>query len=76
MAHRSQINRYDLGQGVLAAEIDPVAGTQRIRLRQLGDTSDTGTGSVTDIAFSPDGKRIYVAIASRNEEDGRGSIPV
>jgi hypothetical protein len=69
VAHRSQINRYDLGQGVLAAEIDPVAGTQRIRLRQLGDTSDTGTGSVTDIAFSPDGKRIYVAIASRNEDN-------
>jgi hypothetical protein len=69
LAPKAQINRYDLGKGVLAAVIDPVAGTQRTSLEQPADSTDTGTGAVTDVAFSPDGKRIHVAIASRNEDN-------
>lgn len=65
----AQINRYDLDQGVLVAEIDPVAGTQRTTGDQPPNQADTGTGAVQDVAFSPDGKRIYVAIPSRSEDN-------
>jgi Family of unknown function (DUF6519) len=59
------INRYDLVQQRLVARIDPVAG------KELGpkDKLDTGTGAATDVAFSPDGKRIYVAVPTRNEDN-------
>jgi hypothetical protein len=66
---RAQINRYNLDRGLLVAEIDPVAGTQRTTGDQPPNQADTGTGAVQDVAFSPDGKRIYVAIASRSEDN-------
>lgn len=61
------INRYDLVKGVLLEQIDPVAGTVRTTGPKLAE--NTGTGTVLDIAFSPDGKLVYVAIASKNEDN-------
>jgi DNA-binding beta-propeller fold protein YncE len=66
---QAQINRYNLDQGLLVAEINPVAGTQRTTAFEPASQADTGTGAVQDVAFSPDGTRIYVAIASRNEDN-------
>jgi hypothetical protein len=63
------INRYDLERRLLVAEIDPVAGTERTTAEKPDNPPDTGTGAVLDIAFSPDGTRIHVAIASRNEDN-------
>jgi uncharacterized coiled-coil protein SlyX len=65
----AQINRYDLDQGLLIAEIDPIAGTQRTTAAKPASQADTGTGAVQDVAFSSDGNRIYVAIASRSEDN-------
>ena len=63
------INRYDLDRDLLISEIDPIAGTERTTAEKPASQADTGTGAVQDVAFSPDGKRIYVAIASRNEDN-------
>ncbi|GFJ92659.1 DUF6519 domain-containing protein [Phytohabitans rumicis] len=63
------INRYDLNRQVLVAEIDPVAGAQRTGGPKLSANADTGTGAVLDVAISPDGRRIFVAIASRTEDN-------
>jgi hypothetical protein len=63
------INRYDLVKGKLIEEIDPVAGAVRTGGAKLAATANTGTGAVLDVAFSPDGKRIFVAIASKNEDN-------
>jgi DNA-binding beta-propeller fold protein YncE len=59
------INRYDLEGRRLVARIDPIAG------KEIGpaDKLDTGTGAATDVAFSPDGKRIYVTVPTRNEDN-------
>lgn len=59
------INRYDLRRRRMVARIDPIAG------KEVGpkDKLDTGTGAATDVAFSPDGKRIYVAVPTRNEDN-------
>jgi hypothetical protein len=67
------INRWDLKAGKLVAQINPIAsqtGTD-VRRRGLlrGSAADTGVGAVSDIAFSPDGKRIYMVAPTRNGED-------
>jgi hypothetical protein len=59
------LNRYDLGRGVLAEQIDPLTGTQP----NADGTSDSGAGAVQDVAFSPDGRRIYVIVSTRNEQN-------
>jgi uncharacterized coiled-coil protein SlyX len=66
---QAQINRYDLNQDLLIAEIDPIAGTQRTSANEPANQANTGTGAVQDVAFSPDGSRIFVAIASRTEDN-------
>jgi DNA-binding beta-propeller fold protein YncE len=68
---KAQINRYDLRSGVLLAELNPVAGTQRTdgAPSEAPAETDTGSGAVQDVAFSPDGRRIYVAVASRSEDN-------
>ena len=61
------INRWDLKGKRLAAQINPFAGSN-----QTGTGNqriDTGVTAVQDIAFSPDGKRIYAVAATRNGED-------
>lgn len=59
------VNRYDLVGGRMVARFDPVSGAQ-----VTADTKpDPGTGPVTDVAFSPDGKRIYVVVPTRNEDN-------
>lgn len=66
---RAVLNRYDLTSGELIAEIDPVAGALRVGGPKLSANADTGTGAVLDVAFSPNGQRIFVAIASRSEDN-------
>jgi hypothetical protein len=59
------VNRYDLDEGRMVARFDPVSGEQ-----VTADTApDPGTGPVADVAFSPDGKRIYVVVPTRNEDN-------
>lgn len=62
----STINRYQLtGEDKrLIAQIDPVAGAEIDKTK-----SDSGVGSVQDVAFSADGRLIYVIIATRGEEN-------
>jgi hypothetical protein len=67
---KALINRYDIDRGVLVAELDPVAGTQRTTAKKPPDKpAGAGNGPVLDVAFSPNGDRIHVAIASRNEDN-------
>lgn len=57
----ARVHRYDLETGTLVEQIDPVAGTE--------ERVDTGTGAVTDVAFSPDGKLVYVAVPTQDENN-------
>jgi hypothetical protein len=78
------INRYDVNRNLLISQIDPIAGVEIGRA--AGGTitaTDSGAGSVQDVAFSPDGRRIYVIAPTRNgdntffrmgEFDGSGNI--
>ncbi|MDN5794396.1 MAG: DUF6519 domain-containing protein [Intrasporangium sp.] len=59
------VNRYDLAERRLMSRIDAVAGVEVTSDNQV----DTGTGAVTDVAFSPDGKLVYVAVPTRNEDN-------
>ncbi len=67
------INRWDLKAGKLVAQINPLAAQTESDVRRRGLTragkADTGVGAVSDIAFSPDGKRIYMVAPTRNAED-------
>jgi DNA-binding beta-propeller fold protein YncE len=58
------VNRYDLEKAQLTERLDPIAGT-------VGEDArpDTGAGAVQDVAFSPDGSRIYVVAPTRNGEN-------
>jgi hypothetical protein len=60
------INRYELAgeDRRLISQIDPLAGSESDRTE-----NDSGAGAVQDVAFSLDGRRIYVIIASRDDED-------
>ena len=58
------INRYDLDRGVLVARIDPIAGADL-----TNGTTDAGTNAATDVAFSADGRQIYVIVPTRTEDD-------
>ena len=66
------INRWNLREGKLVAQINPLAGQAEI-VRRGGvlttGQADTGVGSVADIAFSPDGSKIYMVAPTRNGED-------
>lgn len=61
----TMINRYSLERETLVARIDPVSGNELER----GDNGSTTAAAVTDVAFSPDGKLIYVAIPTRDGND-------
>jgi hypothetical protein len=67
------INRWDLDDKRLVEQINPFAGrTNDVRLERrvaVRTKIDTGMSSVQDVAFSPDGKRIYVVATTRNGED-------
>ncbi len=66
------INRWDLKAGKMVAQINPLAGQAEIVRRgglRTTAKADTGVASVADIAFSPDGKRIYMVAPTRNGED-------
>ncbi|MBX3010842.1 MAG: hypothetical protein KF832_05010 [Caldilineaceae bacterium] len=60
------IHRYQLTgeEKRLIAQIDPVAGAEIDKSQ-----SDSGVGAVQDVAFSADGRLIYVIIATRGEEN-------
>jgi hypothetical protein len=59
------INRYSLEDERLIARIDPLAG----RELRAGDTPSDLAAAATDIAISPDGKLIYVAVPTRDGHD-------
>jgi hypothetical protein len=59
------INRYSLTDERLVARIDPVSGLQL----EVGDKPSTTAAAVSDIAFSPDGKLIAVAVPTRDGND-------
>jgi hypothetical protein len=62
------INRWDLKQRRLAAQINPFAGRSDLAAtRSL--KINTGFTAVQDVAFSPDGKRIYAVASTRNGDD-------
>jgi hypothetical protein len=58
------INRFDLERNVMIAQINPMAGADTATA-----ATDTGAGSVQDVAFSPDGNRIYMIASSRDDAD-------
>ena len=63
------INRWDLKQGKLAEQINPLAPQGRNVPIGGTRTANTGTAAVADIAISPDGKQIYIVAPTRNGED-------
>jgi hypothetical protein len=60
----TRINRYDLDKRVLLAQIDPISGAAA----GVGATGGTA-GAVADVAFSPDGSRIYMVAPTRDGEN-------
>lgn len=64
VAPSTWINRYDLRDRALVAEIDPIAGAE-----QGAGKVQTGAGGVQDVAFSPDGKRLYMVAPTRTGEN-------
>jgi hypothetical protein len=70
------INRFDLDRNVLRSQIDPIAGTETGTGTKLQDTGkaaaqsgDSGAGAVQDVAFAPNGNRIYMIAPTRTEEN-------
>lgn len=61
----TMINRYSLTKERLVARLDPLAGRTIAR----GDKGSETVAAVTDVAFSPDGKLIYVAVPTRDGND-------
>jgi len=61
----SLIHRYDLVKETLVARIDPVSGKEV----EPGGKGSTTTAAVTDVAFSPDGRRIFAAVPTRDGND-------
>lgn len=59
------IHRYDLKTGKLVSRIDPVAGKEVT----AANKPDAGTNATTDVAFSRDGRSIYVIVPTRAEDD-------
>ncbi|HEX9775206.1 MAG TPA: DUF6519 domain-containing protein [Actinomycetota bacterium] len=55
------INRYDLKKRALVAQVDPIAGSEA--------PASAGTDAVRDVAFSPDGKRIFMIAPTRTGKD-------
>ncbi|HXI79514.1 MAG TPA: DUF6519 domain-containing protein [Verrucomicrobiae bacterium] len=57
----SFVNRYDLQAKELLERLAPLAGTT------VDETEpDSGAGAISDVAFSPDGGRIYVVAPTKN----------
>lgn len=58
------INRYDLKKNVLVSVIDPLVGAEVDKTK-----SNSGAGSVQDVAFSADSKLIYVIVPTRDNKN-------
>lgn len=58
----SGLNRYDLGKRTLRERLAPISGTI------VADDAepDSGAGPISDVAFSPDGRRVYVIAPTKN----------
>ena len=61
----SGLNRYDLDKRELRERIAPISGTV------VTDDAepDSGAGPITDVAFSPDGDRVYVIAPTKNRQN-------
>lgn len=60
----SGLNRYDVARRDLAERLAPISGTI-----VDGAEPDSGAGAITDVAFSPDGGRVYVIAPTRNRQN-------
>ncbi|HEY3163379.1 MAG TPA: DUF6519 domain-containing protein [Candidatus Limnocylindrales bacterium] len=61
----SGLNRYDLQEPVVLQRLAPISGTV------VADDAepDSGAGPITDVAFSPDGRRVYVIAPTKNGQN-------
>lgn len=60
----SYVNRYDLEGRALLERLAPIAGTS------VGaDEPDASAGAIMDVAFSPDGSRVYVIAPTMNGDN-------
>lgn len=59
------VNRYRLTEQRLLARLDPIAGKEV----KPGEDASDATAAVSDVAFSPDGKLVYVAVPTRDDND-------
>ncbi len=60
----SDLNRYDLKERVLIERLSPISGTT------IDDAEpDVGAGPISDVAFSPDGRTVYVVAPTQNGEN-------
>jgi hypothetical protein len=61
----TMVNRYDVRRETLIARIDPVSGKEL----EPGEAPSKTAAAVTDVAFSPDGKLVIVAVPTRDDHD-------
>ncbi|MFC5175302.1 DUF6519 domain-containing protein [Nocardioides taihuensis] len=61
----TMLNRYSLRSERLVSRMDPVSGLEL----EPGARSSTAAAAVTDLAFSPDGKLVAVAVPTRDGND-------
>jgi len=61
----TMINRYSLTEERLLASIDPISGKEI----EPGGTASSTAAPATDVAFSPDGRLVYVAVPTRDGND-------
>lgn len=61
----TMVNRYSLTDEKLLASIDPVSG----KLLEPGEKASGTAAPATDVAFSPDGRLVYVAVPTRDSND-------
>jgi hypothetical protein len=60
----SDLHRFDLRERVLVERLSPISGASIDEAK-----ADSGAGPITDVAFSPDGQRIYVIAPTRNGDN-------
>lgn len=65
----SFVNRYDLKGRELVEVLAPLAGTVVDETTADASQPDAGAGAINDVAFSPDGRRIYVIAPTANGDN-------
>lgn len=65
----SFVNRYDLEKRELVEVLAPIAGTVVDEIKPDKAQPDSGAGAINDVAFSPDGDRIYMIAPTTNGQN-------